>query len=255
VFTRYWLHGKGPAPAGNLPVAVHLSPRRHALSARAGDRARFRLTVAAGLEPASGVIELDVPAGLTTQPAGPLRYALGSRAHAEWDLTVTAGPALAAGHYFVAARISDSLGQSLEDAAALSVGGPPTPRLDQPPDDVVRAVEEDLRAIAAEVDVRVLTPVLHASPGGSAELAVRLENKAASPIRGEAQLLSPFGSWAAIRPWTRGFAVFPGKQVTLRYHVQVPVHVRRGTQWWAVVKLMYFGRLHYVGSVPVVIPE
>ena len=31
VFTRYWLHGKGPAPAGNLPVAVHLSPARVAL--------------------------------------------------------------------------------------------------------------------------------------------------------------------------------------------------------------------------------
>ena len=28
VFARYWLHGKGPAPAGNLPVAVHLSPTR-----------------------------------------------------------------------------------------------------------------------------------------------------------------------------------------------------------------------------------
>ena len=26
VFARYWLHGKGPAPAGNMPVAVHLSP-------------------------------------------------------------------------------------------------------------------------------------------------------------------------------------------------------------------------------------
>ncbi len=26
VYARYWLHGKGPAPAGNLPVAVHLSP-------------------------------------------------------------------------------------------------------------------------------------------------------------------------------------------------------------------------------------
>ena len=25
VYTRYWLHGKGPAPAGGLPVAVHLS--------------------------------------------------------------------------------------------------------------------------------------------------------------------------------------------------------------------------------------
>ena len=32
VFTRYWLHGKGPAPAGNLPVAVHLSPDRVALA-------------------------------------------------------------------------------------------------------------------------------------------------------------------------------------------------------------------------------
>ena len=32
VFTRYWLHGKGPAPAGNLPVAVHLSPGRIALA-------------------------------------------------------------------------------------------------------------------------------------------------------------------------------------------------------------------------------
>ena len=31
VYTRYWLHGKGPAPAGNLPVAVHLSPVRVAL--------------------------------------------------------------------------------------------------------------------------------------------------------------------------------------------------------------------------------
>ena len=31
VYARYWLHGKGPAPAGNLPVAVHLSPVRVAL--------------------------------------------------------------------------------------------------------------------------------------------------------------------------------------------------------------------------------
>ncbi len=50
VFTRYWLHGKGPAPAGNLPVAVHLSPGRIALPRRAGgpDAATVRLTVACG---------------------------------------------------------------------------------------------------------------------------------------------------------------------------------------------------------------
>ena len=33
IYTRYWLHGKGPArsPVGNLPVAVHFSPVRVAL--------------------------------------------------------------------------------------------------------------------------------------------------------------------------------------------------------------------------------
>ncbi|MCW2930311.1 MAG: alpha-mannosidase, partial [Actinomycetia bacterium] len=28
IHSRYWLHGKGPAPVGNMPVAVHLSPTR-----------------------------------------------------------------------------------------------------------------------------------------------------------------------------------------------------------------------------------
>ena len=32
VYARYWLHGKGPAPAGNLPVAVHISPHLSGLS-------------------------------------------------------------------------------------------------------------------------------------------------------------------------------------------------------------------------------
>src|SRR6185437_2258891 len=62
VFTRYWLHGKGPAPAGNLPVAVHLSP---GLSAPApGESTAIRLTVACGPSPVSGSVTLGIPAGL-----------------------------------------------------------------------------------------------------------------------------------------------------------------------------------------------
>src|SRR5204862_4900530 len=66
VFSRYWLHGKGPAPAGNLPVAVHLSPGRVALADNApgavpADSAPLRLTVAGGRAPASGLVTLDVP--------------------------------------------------------------------------------------------------------------------------------------------------------------------------------------------------
>src|SRR6201999_2955300 len=50
VYSRYWLHGKGPAPAGNLPVAVHLSPRLSGLT-QDDQVARLRVTVACGTEP------------------------------------------------------------------------------------------------------------------------------------------------------------------------------------------------------------
>ncbi len=50
VYARYWLHGKGPAPAGNLPVAVHFSPTRVAL-AEPGEAGLLTLTVGCGPEP------------------------------------------------------------------------------------------------------------------------------------------------------------------------------------------------------------
>jgi hypothetical protein len=105
VFTRYWLHGKGPAPAGNLPVAVHVSPDRLAIAP--GESARLRVTVACGPEPASGTVLLDVPEALTlisavsTSPvsgvtaetgpggdtdAGKLPYHLTARGFAAWDV-------------------------------------------------------------------------------------------------------------------------------------------------------------------------
>src|SRR5207249_2966337 len=47
VYTRYWRHGKGPAPAGNLPVAVHLSPVGVGLP-DPGETAALTLTVGCG---------------------------------------------------------------------------------------------------------------------------------------------------------------------------------------------------------------
>ena len=108
VYTRYWLHGKGPAPAGNLPVAVHVRPGRTALPASGA--ATLRVTVACGLAPAAGQVELDVPPGLRAAPDRPLRYDLPPGGHAGWDLAVSATPETRAGRYFVAARIRDGLG-------------------------------------------------------------------------------------------------------------------------------------------------
>jgi hypothetical protein len=216
---------------------------------------RLRLTVACGPDGAAGTVELDVPDGLLAEPGGSLAYELPPLGFGEWELTVRAAPGAAAGHYFLAARIHDQLGQAVEDAVAVHLGLPPAPSLSLPLDELVPAIEADQRAIAAELDVTVLTPALRIAAGQQGELAVRVASRAASPIRGEAQLISPFGSWPAAQPWTRGFAVSPGQEITLRYHVRVPVTTRRGTQWWTMVKLMYFGRLHYTSAVPVDVRE
>jgi hypothetical protein len=200
-------------------------------------------------------VELDVPPGLEATPGSPLRYDLPALGHAHWDLAVRGAAGAAPGHYFLAARIRDQLGQVFEDATAVMLGGPPLPDLGLPLDALLPTLRADEQAIAAEVQVSVLTPEIRVRPGGTGELAVRVVNRAASPVRGEAQLISPYGSWPSLHPWTRGFSVSPGKEVTLRYHVGVPITTRRGTQWWTMVKLMYFGRLRYTSSVPVLICE
>ena len=232
VFTRYWLHGKGPAPAGNLPVAVHLHPTRIT------GGGTVRLTVACGRVPAAGAVSLDVPPGLAvTAPS--LSYDLPAGGHAAWDLTVRAEPG-AAGRYYLAAGITDSLGQTLEDATLVTVGEQGPPALDLPLADLLPLIEADEQAARAEIEVSLLTPALTVRPGGRGEVGVRLLNRTASAIRGECQLISPFGTWQAAGAWARPFTAAAGEPATLRF----PVTGRPGS-WWALAKVMYFGRVHY----------
>jgi hypothetical protein len=251
VYARYWLHGKGPAPAGNLPVAVHFSPVRVALT-EAGDMAALTLTVGCGAEPASGVVELVTPAGVTVTPSQDLRYELTPGGYAAWDLTVRVPPGTAAGRYFVAARIRDELGYLVEDTAMVAVGERRWPDPDLPPEETLELLQADYVAGAAEVDLTVLTPGLRLAPGGQGELLVRVTSGLASELHGEAQLVSPFGTWETLGPWTQGFSLAPGTSTVLRFAANVPVTVRHA-QWWALVKLMYYGRVRYTEAIPVVI--
>jgi alpha-mannosidase len=252
VYARYWLHGKGPAPAGNLPVAVHLSPTRIALT-ESGASGMLTLTVGGGAEPASGKVELDVPSGVTVGGADDLRYALTPGGYAAWDLTVRADAATAAGRYFMAARIRDELGYLIEDTAMVAVGERRWPDLDLPPEETLELLQADYRAGAAEVELSVLTPELSVAPGEEAELVVRVTNRLASELRGEAQLVSPFGTWPLLGSWTQGFGAAPQVSVPLRFPVKVPVTERPGSRWWALVKVMYFGRVRYTEAIPVII--
>ncbi len=229
VYTRYWMHNKGPAPLGNLPTAVHLSPQRLASG-------QVRLTVAASGRPASGRVELVVPGGLIVDTPS-LDYDLAPGEHAEFDLHVgtTGAPE---GTYFLGARIRDDLGQVLEDVVTVDVG--PASATDP-------------------LGVTIVSEPLRLRPGGEGEITVQLRNDAAAPINGEAQLTSPYGTWGPaadvqIGPWTCGFEVDPGATVRVPFTVRTSAAAKPGA-WWALVKVMYFGHLHYTETVAVEVTE
>jgi len=235
VFTRYWLHNKGPAPAGYLPVAVHLHPATVRLDGP-DDEALVHVTVAAAAAPATGLVELDVPDGLTATPSGPMKYGLAAGEHAQFEVRLRTGGVN--GVRFVAARIRDELGQTLEDVVAVTVGEPP---------------------MGDPLEVTVTSGPVELAPGGQATLTVELTNRAASEVRGEAQLLSPFGTWDAAPgevvtgPWTQGFAVPAGATLQLHYAVRAPGDARPGAAWWAAVKVSTFGQVAYTATVPVTV--
>jgi alpha-mannosidase len=127
------------------------------------------------------------------------------------------------------------------------IGQPPAPRLDLPLPEVL-AMQQ-----AAEAEVRLASTAITVVPGGQAVIELQVSNLAASAIRGEAQLISPYGSWQRVRPWTTGFAAPAGGATSLQFRVTAPGTARPGEQWWALVKLMYFGRLIYTEPVEVTV--
>jgi len=158
---------------------------------------------------------------------------------------VRALPGTGPGRYFVAARIGDDLGQVLEDTVLITVGEQPGPAPGQPRAELLTALEASRQAQGAEIGVDLAPASLELAPGEGAALTVRLANRTASVIRGEAQLMSPWGSWPAAQPWTRAFTAGPGETVHLDYAVTLPASARPGSHWWALAKVMYFGRVQY----------
>jgi hypothetical protein len=87
-----------------------------------------------------------------------------------------------------------------------------------------------------------------------APLTLTLTSSAASRLRGEAMLISPFGTWGPdgimLGPWSAGFAIEPGRTTTLEFGVDVPPTARPGSRWWAMVKVAWFGSVLYTLVVP-----
>jgi alpha-mannosidase len=233
--TRYWLHNKGPAPLGYLPVSVNLSPST--IRVPRGGNVPLSVTVACSGQPATGVVQLEVPPGLAVDPTTDahlsLGYDLAPGEHAEFTVLLRDDSGLP-GTYFVAARIGDDLGQTLEDTV-----------------EVLLADEES----ASLLDVRLDPSTVELAPGETATLVVRLANHARSAVHGETQLLSPYGTWGAapgdldVQPWTQAFDVEPDVGGELRFTVHAPLDARPGLHSWALAKVMYHGRVYYSPAV------
>jgi hypothetical protein len=233
---------------------------------QAGGTAAVTLTVACGPSGASGTVILDVPDELTLAsavPAGPraadaqaaetttgkLHYHLAPMGYAAWDLALQVPENATPARYFVTARILDEAGQVLEDAAVIAIGEAGQPGTDMPLEELLPALEALSRAEGAEAELTLLTGHLSLAPGGSGEVKVSISNATASELRGEAQLISPHGSWPAHGTWISGFSVEPGTSAMLTFPVTVPRDARPGQRWWALAKVMYFGRLRYSEAI------
>jgi hypothetical protein len=100
--------------------------------------------------------------------------------------------------------------------------------------------------------VDVLAAEITVPAGGRTEIGVTLANRARDEIRGELQLVSPWGTWAAIADPVRGFRVAPGTTATVTFDV-APLADTDPGQYWAMVKVMWFGRCQYAPTVRLVV--
>jgi hypothetical protein len=168
-------------------------------------------------------------------------------------VTVTAPASTVDGRYFVTARITDALGQVLEDTALVTVGEPGAPDPAQEPEELFFRLQADVSALAEESEIEMLTQAVRLAPGESGELTARVSSRLASELRGEVQLVSPIGTWRTSGPWTQAVTVEAGGAATVRFGVTVPATAEPGWESWFLVKLMYFGRVRYSQSVPLIV--
>lgn len=252
VHSRYWLHNRGPAPMGYLPVSVGVSP---GLLQTVGEPVEVSVVLASHLRDAAveGTVSVLVPEGWTAS-LGSRPYRLDPDGQLRFAVTVTPPVGVESGLYFVAAR-TEHLGQTIEDVTTVAVGELPDllPVPGDIPEDWDAAqgtTAESGRDTGLTVDVT--TTSVTVTPGGRATVGVCLHNRTRGEIRAELQLVSPWGTWDAIAEPIRGVALPAGGSETVTFDVVPPRDADPG-RFWALVKVMWFGRCQYAPTVELVL--
>ena len=231
VFARYWLHNTGPAPIGNLPLAVHLHPGEVSPVGPAADPTTLRVTVASDLtaEPQHALVRVVLPDGWRAEPAErPVSLAPGG--FAEYEVAVYPPPGLREGSYLVLVRAAGADGRLVEDAATVHVGAP-------------------RHRFGTEVTVGLDVRGVVVEPGGHAEIPVVLRNRFGSRVGGQAHLITPWGTWDLVGTTSLPFTLEPGQTGLLSFAVAAPADAPTGS-YWALVRVTYAGRVAYTETVP-----
>ncbi len=251
LYARYWLHNRGPAPLGGLPVVAHLHPETR--GSRPGETVRLRLTVASDCSDA--VLRADVrmhhPRGWSSDTPDPgIRTLAGARrergsVHVELEprgyrdlqIAVRVPDDASPGRYPVRAELAltgdlpPAWRQRVEDVCVITVG-------DSTADELVRLVAEP-RDVIVERGKRV-------------RLVATVGSAARGDLNVEAHLISPWGTWDWIGPAAVG-AVLPAQStVDVGFDVAPPPWATPG-RWWALVRIGCAGRLLYTPAVAVTV--
>ncbi|WVK78504.1 glycoside hydrolase family 38 C-terminal domain-containing protein [Dactylosporangium sp. AC04546] len=213
---KYWLDNAGPAPTGNLPVALHLDPP----VAVADGPVTLTATVASNLvgEDCGGSVEIEAPPGWRAEP-GSFPFSLAPGGFAATPVVLTPPPDAARGVHWVRAR-TDGL---VEDVARMLVGatGPET----------------------VTASWGALEPL---RPGDETVLRLDLATDAAGPVEVDVRLVSPWPAWRLF-PVVAARVAPPAR---IELPVRVPADHAPG-RWWVLAKLAHAGELHY--TVPLTV--
>ncbi|MEJ1110994.1 MULTISPECIES: NEW3 domain-containing protein [unclassified Kribbella] len=260
-YARYWLHNRGPAQMGFLPISMSVSPT---VARTAGKPFELSMVIANQYAdtPAEGLLTIGLPDGWTTdQSDRQLRLEPGG--YVRHLANVTPPEDCEPGQYFVAARVltkTDQLaggagvtavedvvtvfvGESPELTATLGFGMPPT----EEPDHGSGAVEGE-PGRPTGLTVTPSTQDLRLAPGTSATLELEFANNTSSEIRAELQLASPYGTWSWLPEPVRLVVVPPKSSVTVPVPVQAPADATPAHAW-VLPKVMWFGRAQYAPTV------
>ncbi|MGW1780782.1 glycoside hydrolase family 38 N-terminal domain-containing protein [Streptomyces sp. NPDC002143] len=230
VHTRYWLHNSGPAPRGNLPLAVYLSPG--VLTADGPVTATVRVSSELTDAPVSGTVTVEVPDGWSVEPAE-LPYALGPGGFTLTEVTVTPPPDAVPGRHRLAARLTYG-GQTYEDVVALDVPGEAA---EGGPDG--RTGPSLLMELGVD-RVRVRR-------GERVRVPVSLRNTTRGPVSGTLWALSSWGTWAGVGPGCQGFVVAAGDSTVCE--VEVDGSALAPGSYWLMTKAGWHGCVAYSEAV------